>query len=345
MRRGPAGVLPGLLLGLLLGTGAALVLGCGGEPARPPAAAQSAGWQHATLGDLGVPTAATILGERLLVVCDGDRRVHDVALGALVPADGAAGGRVPVRSLSLEPTRLNHLEGHEDGPRGTGLSGQGYRLGDLWDQPLTFRGFAARHVPSLGAAPAVDRVWLLERQYGIVWWGRLVLGRDGEAVAVMLTNAFTVPGRPRAGRESLDWRDSGPGLGALAPAGKVSPDEDLVALDAAATEKEPLRLQLLDRFGMRLGRWPVDLVTPGAEVRALAFDGTQHLVLLGPGRGELRPMPGAPTAMRLAPETGEATPVVEGVATWSTAAAAPGRLVLLGADAQGRCVAAWRRTP
>jgi hypothetical protein len=297
----------------------------------------------APLAEVPTPTAATWHEGRLYVLGAGQRALYVIDVPGPAGGDRSPAAPTRVTRVPLDVTRANPLEGHGSGERAGGLAGQGYTLGILWDQPLEFVGLAVRRVRARGAGQDVEALYVLERTYGVVWWGRLERDARGVLGAAHLTAAFVVPGRPRAGAAGSDRRDSGPGLAALALAGGLSKDDDLLALARTGQGAKGPGLDLLDRFGMRLGGWEVDPGVVGTfEVRALAWDGARHVLLLGPGRGTLHLLPGSGAAARLRaePATPAAPPDEAGVA-WSALAAGDGRLFVLGARGE-TALLAWR---
>jgi hypothetical protein len=322
---------------LVGGAIALLGTGCGGDD-PPGASSHVRAWRRATLEQVPRPAAATLHEGLLLVLGAGDRSLYVVERTALVP-----GGLATARKLPLDVVRTNPLEGHGSGERSGGFAGQGYRLGVLWDQPLELVGLAVRRVKARGAGADMEALYVLERTYGVVWWGRLERDADGHVSAARLSAAFVVPERPRAGAPAGEWRDSGSGLAALAIAGGLSKDDDLVTLTRKAEGSRGLRLDLLDRFGMRLGGWGVDPNVVGeVEVRALAFDGARHVLLLGPGRGTLHVLPATGERTRLTAEL--ATPPVppeDATVEWTTLAAGDGAWFALGRRGDV-AVVAWR---
>lgn len=321
----------------LAGGALLLLAACGeGEPTGVPSARD--GWSQATLTGVPPPVAAAWHEGLLLTLGAGERSLYVVEHAALLAGGTAAAVRVP-----LDVVRTNALEGHGSGERSGGLAGQGYTLGHLWDQPLELVALAVRRVRARGAGADLEALYVLERTYGVVWWGRLERDAKGRVSAARLTAAFVVPERPRTGSDASDWRDSSAGLAALALAGGLSKDDDLVTLARKGEGGRGPRLDLLDRFGMRLGSFEVDPDVVGEfEVRALAWNGTQHVLLLGPGRGTLHLLP--PTGARSKLVAVFATPPAppeDRKVVWSALAAGDGRLFALGAQGPG-AVVAWR---
>lgn len=323
------------LLALLLACSAGA---CGERPA--PRGDTPGGWLRAWVPGLERVTAAAFHEDTLLLLDGPARRVLAFARADLQPGAALVG-----RPLALEVQRDVPLEGHEaGGERGTGLSAQGYRLGTLWDQPLDLVALASRRFRSGRRGADLEAAYLLERSYGVVWAGRLERDAQGQLVTLRLQSAFVVPGRTRAGAGQLDWRDSAPGLVALAMAAEGSTREDLVLLEAVTGPGSAASLHLLDRFGQRLGRWPVEVEAAAgapAEPRALACDGPGQRVLLGPGAGEVRTLPGPGAAVRVPAAGAWRAPALAGVPAFTALACGGGLVLLAGAQAGGVALA-WR---
>lgn len=329
---------------LLLGVALTGVTGCG-DPS--PSSPSTAGPRWSTVTPKGlpaVPVGATLHEGLLLVLGAGERSLFVVERADLE----GKGPLPPVQRVPLDVVRTNPLEGHGrgghgGGERSGGLAGQGYTLGHLWDQPLELVALAVRRVRARGAGADLEALYILERTYGVVWWGRLERDAKGRVSAARLTAAFVVPERPRAGSDASDWRDSSSGLAALALAGGLSKDDDLVTLAHKGEGGRGPGLDLLDRFGMRLGSWEVDPGVVGeSEVRALAWNGTQHVLLLGPGRGTLHLLPATGARSKLVAEfASPPAPPDDALVHWVALAAGEGRLFALGAHG-GNGVIAWR---
>lgn len=324
----------GLALGLALSSS-----GCGGQD--PPATGSA--WLRAWVPGLERASAAAVHEESVLLLDGPARRLHAFTL-----ADLQAGAAVIGRDLLIDVQREALLAGHELGvDRGGGLPAQGYRLGTLWDQPLDFVGLCTRRLRSGRRGGDVEAAYLLERAYGVVWSGRLERDAAGRLVALHLESALVVPGRPREGAARLDWRDVGGGLRALAMGEDARAREDLLLLESAPSAGAPCGVQALDRLGQRLGRWPLEVEPVAgveADLRALAWDGRQHRVLLGPGPGEVRTLPASATsASGSLPAAGAwAAPGLAQVPAF-TALACPGPgQVLLAGPQPGGVALAWR---
>lgn len=322
---------------------ACAVAACGGRGPSPGAAA--GGWQRAWVPGLEAVTAAALHEDTLLLLDGPARRVWAFARSDLQPGAALVG-----RELALEVQREVPLEGHElGGERGTGLAAQGYRLGTLWEQPLDLVALATRRYRSGRRGADLEAVFLLERSYGVVWAGRLERDAQGALATLRLQSAAVVPGRARAGAAQLDWRDSAPGLCALAMSSESTGREDLVLLEAAPParpgEAGAAAMHLLDRYGQRLGRWPLEVEAVAgapAQLRALAFDGQQQRLLLGPGAGEVRVLPGPGAAVRVPAAGGWPAPALAQVPAFSALACAPDGLVLLAGAQPGGVALAWR---
>ncbi len=311
--RAPARVRPSALACL-----AVALCACGAEsPARDPAA--EGAWRSVRLGGIERVVAATVHEDLLLLVAEGERRLFAVEVKALF-----AGGLPRARPLPIEITRTNVLEGYGTGRRGEELGTQAYPLGLLWDQPLELVGIDVRRLRSRAPARDLEALYLLERSYGAVWWGRLERDAQGRAESVRLDAAFAVPDRPREGRERLDWRDSGPGLACLSNGREAGAADDLLVVERAGTEPGRLRVEALDRFGQLQGGWTVDLREMGGDsIRALCAGSGLYRALVGPEVGRLATFkPPGRGALTVA-SAEDPLPHVPGVAEWRALASAP----------------------
>lgn len=300
------------------------------------------GWLRAWVPGLERVSAMAVHEDTLLLLDGPGRRVLALARADLAPGTALVG-----RELALEVQREVPLEGQElDVERGQGLAAQGYRLGTLWAQPLDLVGLATRRMRSGRRGADLEAAYVLERSYGVVWSGRLERDERGQLAVLRLQAAAVVPGRPRAGAAQLDWRDSTPGLCALAMASEAASREDLVLLEAPSAPGASATMHLLDRFGQRLGRWQVEVEAaagaPPPELRALAWDGREHRLLLGPGAGELRTLPGPGAAVRVAASGALAAPTPPAGSAFTALACSEDGLVLLAGSQPGGVALAWR---
>jgi|GEM_PF-5014308 len=297
---------------------------CGSEsPALEPLA--QGAWRSVRLAGVERVVAATVYEDLLLLVVEGERRLFAVEVSAL-----SAGGQPRARPLPIEVARTNVLEGYGTGRRGDELGSQAYPLGLLWDQPVELVGIEARRLRSRPPAPDLEALYLLERTYGIVWWGRLTRDADGRAEAVRLEAAFAVPDRPREGRERLDWRDSGAGLACLFNGRNAGAGDDLFVVERAGTQPGRLRVSALDRFGQLQGGWTADLREAGGDsIRALSASSGLFMALLGPGAGRLATLKDPGSRDLAVAHTAEPAPNVPNVTEWRALAYTPDGSLLL----------------
>ena len=309
---------------------------CGDDSPSADSLAPSA-WRHVRLAGVERVVAATVYEDLLLLVAEGERRLFAVEVAALL-----AGGQPRARPLPIEVARTNVLEGYGTGRRGDELGSQAYPLGLLWDQPVELVGIEARRLRSRPPALDLEALYLLERTYGIVWWGRLARDADGRAEALRLDAAFAVPDRPREGRERLDWRDSGAGLACLANGREAGAGDDLLVVERQGAEPGRLRVSTLDRFGQLQGGGTADVREAGGDsIRALGTSSGLFMALLGPGAGRLAALKDPGRAALAVAYAGEPAPHLPDVTQWRALAYAPdGSLLLISHGPL--TVVAWR---
>ncbi len=307
-----------LLLATLLGPLAAC-----GRGAAPDAARAVGGWSHARVPGVAKASGIAVAGDWLVVSESGpDRRLLAVRRADLV--DGKEASAHPVE-VTFDPEA--HLTG------GDAFALRGYRLGDVWGLDGSVEGVAVQ-------SPA--RVFLADRAWRVVFAGELRTGDDGAPKQIVIDRGFTVSGGNRSGSDASDWRDRGPGLAGLAAGASGRRVEDVYAVTRGAEGPGTFELHALDRYGIELSTFTVDLGTKDdAAVGGLALDEDRFLVVRGAGRGELvafrrgRPRelvksaPGIPAAE------------VEGAGAWSGVARSDDQVLYL--VSQGApAVVAWR---
>jgi hypothetical protein len=241
-------------------------------------------WKRTALEGLGGATTAAHHEGWLFAAAGDERRVFAVRTADLVD-----GRRAAVRPVPLEVAGERTLEGHARGA--DDLAAQGYTLGHLWGQPLSFGGLCLRRVVAGAAGRDEERLHLLDRTHGVVFWGRLERDEAGLPARVHLEHAFVTPGRERAGAARLDWRDTGAGLaGLLAPRGAEGA-EDLLLVERGREGETQVVVRRLDRFGQPRGVLRVGLpaehrrpVSACGEARAgrlvLLLDGPDPLLVV-----------------------------------------------------------------
>jgi hypothetical protein len=305
---------------LLLLASLATLCACGGEQTDEPA---PAGHFHgATLAGLGGVSGVCVAGTDLLLVRGGeDRTLYAVARADLVPDRRD----VPVRRLEVSVRREAPLGGSEP------LALQGYRLGHFWDLDLDLSCVALRPPAS---------VYLGERRFRLVFYGRLYRDAAGRATRVDLDGAFVAAGARRDGADAGDWSDHGPGMASLQGSQHSDQTEDLALLERDAPSGDHFRVIRLDRMGSRLGEVRVDVAGEAPEVRGLSFSDERYLVLRGAGRGALAPFPDPRRKARAT--LGAGTPAPEPLSgAWSALAHAEDGTLYL-ASGGDPCRIAWR---
>lgn len=250
-----------------------LIAACGAEP--DAVAPTGIPWRRTVLDGVAGVTAAAHHAGWLLLAAGDERRLFAVRLAEL-----ADRGRASARAVPLDVVREGLLEGHGRGGADE-LAAQGYALGQVWDQPLSWSGLCVRRVTAQSAGRDVDRIHLLDRAHGVVFWGRLELDEAGAPVRARLEHAFVVPGRERAGSARLDWRDTSPGLVGIVAPRSGDGAEDLLLLERGRAGEEHALVRRLDRFGQPRGTLRLGL-PPERRVPLAAFAEAQagRLVLL-----------------------------------------------------------------
>jgi hypothetical protein len=314
---------------------ALLVASCGAEP--QVVAPTGVPWRRTSLDGVARVTAAAHHAGWLLLASGDERRLFAVATSEL-----ADGGRASARTVPLELARERLLEGHGRGG-GDELAAQGYALGQVWDQPLAWSGLCVRRVAARGAGLEVDRLYLLDRSHGVVFWGRLE--RDGAGVPVrgMLEHAFVVPGRERAGAVHLDWRDTSPGLVGIAAPRAADDAEDLLLLERGRAGAEHALVRRLDRFGQSRGTLRIGL-PPERRVPLAAFaeaEAGRLVLLLDAPEPLLVVVPHAARREAVAAEGGLVPPAPPAGAAWRATAYGEDGTELLVSDGDAT-VLAWR---
>lgn len=285
-----AAVLASVLAVLALASG-----GCGGpDPASTGPDLLPGGWRVAQLEGVEGASGVTVVGDLLAVVAGGGvQHVHLLERGALVHGATLRPGR-----YLPEVPRDRPLEGVVSAGRGDDLAVLGYRVGSLWDVLVDFQGIASRRIP--GTQPGVpdyEALYLLDRAFGLIYRARVVRER-GAVLGVKVDGAFPVPGRPRAGRERSDWRDSSAGLVGVVSIVRPGNDEDLYVVERAGDEPGSVRVQRIDRFGQAQGRFTVALGVTGAgaapdtppDVGDLAFHDGRFVLVEGAAPSRLLPV-------------------------------------------------------
>ena len=270
-------------------------------------------------------TALALLDGRLLIAAAGARERLTVDVARLAP-----GGAVKAERLPIIARGDVHVGGAEP------FAAQAYQLGDLWAQPVDIQGLAAQ---------APGTVFLAERSYRVVLVGPVLQTPDGGWGSVRIDRVFVLPGADRSAASAADWRDKGAGLAGLDAVQGARRTEDLYAVDAGSATPGRFRLWKLDRFGLALGGFTVDLgsaVGSDTDVASVVRDGDRFLVLRGEGRGLLQPVRDAPRGETVRAGAGAPGPDVPGAGPWRGMARGPdGTLWLVSGGAS--TYVAWRR--
>lgn len=299
---------------------ASLIAGCGDEE---PVPSPPGCWEHAVLDGVNGASGLAVLGDRLLVATSTRRSLLVVDL-----EDVRHEARVPSRLLPLEVDREARLGGSGS------FAAAGYRLGDLWDQPVDFQGLSAQ---------APDHIFLAERNYRVVYAGRLVPTPDRTWRSAVLERLFVLPGGERTEIRAADWRDKGPGVAGLDAIQGERRAEDLYVVDRAGSHPGTFRIYEMDRFGLMLGWFTADLGAPeDADVGGIVREGARYVVVRGPGRGLLVPVRAGRWRERIRAGSGVPGPDIEGAGPWRGMARLPdGTLYLVSWGDEA--VLAWRR--
>jgi len=293
---------------------------CGAEDATEPAPAGH--FLGATLEGLGAVTGMCVAGTDLLLVRGGaDRTLYAVSRADLQAERPA----VAVRRLEVAIRREAPIGGSEP------LAMQGYRIGHFWDLDLDLACVAYR---------PPGTVFLGDRRFRLVFYGRLYRDAVGRATRVDVDGAFVAAGARRDGADAGDWSDHGPRMVSLQGSVGSAQSEDLALLEQGAEEVGRFRVFRLDRMGSRLGQFHVEVEGEAANVRGLSFSEGRYLVLRGPGRGALAPF--ADPGRRPLVALGAGTPAPDpGSGAWSALAHAEDGTLLLASEGDP-CRVAWR---
>jgi len=306
---------------------AILIAACGGrgEEDADEALAGKGRWRHAYVEGVSNATGLAALEGHLLVAVGGERVVYDVPFD---PATAEHEGTLRARAVPLVVERDSILRGGDE------LAAQGYRLGDLWDVGTDFQGVAAQ-VP--------DFVFLGDRVHRVVYAGRFLQTPEREWRALRLDRAFVVPGADRSASGASDWRDHGTGLAGLAAVQGMRLTEDLYAVERGEAESGTFKIHAMDRFGLVLGTFTVDVGTPGVDPDVGAFLRAERrfLFIRGEGRGVIQPVRKGRWHERVPAGRGAPGPEVEGAGRWSgMTRLVDGTIVLVSGG--GAAYVAWR---
>lgn len=303
-----------------------LASSCGDEATEGAGGPAGRGrWRHARLEGLRGASGIAALEGHLLVAAGPERAVFDVLFE---PAEVENGTTLKARRIPLVVDEGSILRG------GDAFAAQGYRLGDLWSQPVDFQGIAVQ---------APDFVFLAERTYRVAYAGRMLQTPEREWRALRIDRAFVLPGAERSRSEASDWRDQGPGVAGLAAVGRFPRTEDLYAIERSAEAAGTLHVHALDRYGLVLGAFRVDL---GADGRAGAVGGflraeRRFLVVRGSDRGLIHPVRPGRWKSTVRAGRGVPGPEVEGAGPWSGMAEGPDGAIVLVSGGETPYVA-WR---
>lgn len=266
--------------------GALALAACGSEPGG--GAPTGIPWKRTALAGVSGVTAAAHHEGWLLLAAGNERRLF-----AVRSADLEDGGRADARELPLTVARERALEGYGVGRGGDDLVAQGYRLAQIFDQPLAFAGLYVRRVAAAGAGGDVERLYLLDGSHGIVAWGQLERDPQGDPVGARVEHAFVAPGRERAGASRLDWRDTSAGLAGVLSPRTPQGEEDLLLVERGREGEAEVLVRRLDRFGQPRSTLRVGLpaehrrpVVACAEAQAgrivLLLAGAEPLLVVAP---------------------------------------------------------------
>lgn len=286
---------------------ALLLVACGDEPEAPPSTEIQ--WSHCRIEGVKAAGGVAALGDELFLCAGaGDRAIYVLPIGRLAP-----GARITARKLQVDVDEKATLTGREL------LARRGYTLGNLWQADVDFQGIAVQQP---------DLLFVADRQFRVVYWGKLVREIGGEFGRWQVRHAFEVPGAKRANVQLADYSDTGPGVSGLFGVSGSSRTEDLYLVERARPGSEDVRSQFrvltLDRYGSLagggdLGFFTVD-VGGGAvpDVEGVAYDraNERFLCVRGAGRGSIAAFrdPGSLRTGKLA--RGVPGPELEGVGRW-----------------------------
>lgn len=277
--------------------------GCG-EDAKEEPAGRIAGrgrWQHARIEGMHGATGVAVLEGHLLVAAATERAVFDVPFVIGEVEDGAT---LRAHRVPIVVDEGSILRGGEP------FAAQGYRLGDLWSQPVEFEGIAVQ---------APDFVFVAERTHRVAYAGRMEQTPDREWRALRIDRVFVLPGADRSRSSASDWRDQGPGIAGLAAVLQSPRAEDLYAIDRAAAPEGTCQIHALDRYGLVLGAFRVDLGAGAADgqVGGILRSENRFLVVRGEGRGLIHAVRRGRWKSTVRAGRGVPGPEVEGAGTWS----------------------------
>lgn len=279
-----------------------LSAGCGGDGDEGDHDLAGPGhWLHARIEGVSGATGIAALEGHLLLTAGSERAVFDVPFEAAEVPDGAT---LKARRVPFVVDEGSIVRGGEP------FAAQGYRLGDLWSQPVDFQGIAAQ-------APGF--VFVADRCYRVAYAGRLQQSPDGEWRAVRIDRLFVLPGADRARSDAADWRDQGPGIAGLAAVLNSPRTEDLYAIERSAMPEGTFHIHALDRFGLVLGTFRVDLGGEGlvSEIGGFLRSDRRFLIVRGSGRGLLHGVRRGRWKSTVRAGRGVPGPEVAGAGAWS----------------------------
>lgn len=304
--------------------GLILLAACGGEPKEESDGIVGPGrWRHARLEGVQGATGVAALEGHLLLAAGPERAIFSVPFDAERVEDGAilAAHRIPI--VVDEETIVGG---------GEPFAAQGYRLGDLWGQPVAFSGIAAQ-------APGF--VYVAERNYRVAYSGRLRQTPEREWSALQIDRVFVLPGADRSQSDASDWRDHGAGIAGLAAVLRSPRTEDLYALGRGAASDGVLSIHALDRYGLVLGAFDVDFGGGPGDVGGFLRAEKRFLVVRGEGRGLIHAVRRGRWKSTVRAARGVPGPEVEGAESWTGMAEGPAGEIVLVSGGEATYVA-WR---